>query len=98
MKLIIYTTKFVPQSISLNSDFSSASWSMAALFSGTDDINSHSGVTIAAADASFTPTAGTYANQSVTYNLLNYWYKIGLNVKFRFKLCNNWNLHRNKTL
>ena len=63
-----YTAKFVPQSISLNSDFSSAPWSMTALFSGTDDIISQSGVTIAAPDASFTPAAGTYANQTVTYS------------------------------
>ena len=71
MKLSIYTTKFVPQPISLNSDFSSATWSMTALSSGTEDIIVQSGVTIAAADASFTPAVGTYANQSVTYNLLN---------------------------
>ena len=49
---------------------------MTALFSGTDDIISQSGVTIAAPDASFTPAAGTYANQTVTYNLLVYGYKI----------------------
>ena len=42
---------------------------MSALSSGTDDIVSQSGVTIAAPDASFTPTAGTYANQSVTYKV-----------------------------
>ena len=63
-----YTTKFVPQSISLNSYFSSAPWSMTALSSGTDDIISQSGITIAAADASFTPVSTvTYTNQSVTY-------------------------------
>ena len=78
LKLNIYTTKFVPQSISLNSDFSSAPWSMTAPSSGTDDIISQSGVTIAAADASFTPVSTvTYTNQSVTYNILNYKYKIG---------------------
>ena len=56
-----YTTKFIVQSISLNSDFSSATWSMTALSAGTDDIVAQSGVTIAAPDASFTPAAGTYA-------------------------------------
>ena len=40
-----YTTKFVPQSISLNSDFSSATWSMTALSAGTDDIVAQSDVT-----------------------------------------------------
>ena len=60
-----------PQSISLNSDFSSATWSMTALSAGTDDIVAQSGVTIAAPDASFTPAAGTYANQTVTYNLIS---------------------------
>ena len=66
-----YTTKFVPQSINLNSDFSSAAWSMAALSAGTDDIVAQSGVTIAAPDASFTPAAGTYSNQTVTYHLIS---------------------------
>ena len=40
-----YSTKFVPQSISLHSDFSSASWSMATLSAGTDDIVTQSDVT-----------------------------------------------------
>ena len=66
-----YTTKFVPQSISLNSDFSSAMWSMTALSSGIDNIVAQIGVTIAAPDASFTPTTGTYTNQSVSYNLIS---------------------------
>ena len=66
--LIICTTKFVPQTISLNSDFSSATWSMTALSSGTDDIVAQSGVTIAAPTASFTPAAGTYLTQTVTYS------------------------------
>ena len=39
------TTKFVPQSISLNSDFSSVTWSMTALSAGTDDIVAQSDVT-----------------------------------------------------
>ena len=66
-----YTTKFVPQSIILNSDFSSASWSMAAQSAGTDDIVAQSGVTIAAPAASFSPPAGTYTNLTVIYNLLS---------------------------
>ena len=66
-----YTTKFVPQSIGLNSDFSSASWSMAALSAGTDDIVAQNGVTISVPDVSFTPAAGTFANQTVIYNLLS---------------------------
>ena len=66
-----YTAKFFPQSISLNSDFSSATWSMTALSAGTDDIFSLSGVTIAAADASFTPPSDAYTNQTVTYNLVS---------------------------
>ena len=57
----------MPQSISLNSDFSSASWSMTALSAGTDDIVAQSGVTIAAPDASFSPAVGPYSSQTVTY-------------------------------
>ena len=41
---------------------------MTALSSGTDDIVAQSGVTIAAPTASFTPAAGTYLTQTVTYN------------------------------
>ena len=66
-----YTTKFVPQSISMNSDFSSAPWSMTALSAGTEDIIAQSGITISAPDASFTPVITTYANQSVTYSLIS---------------------------
>ena len=66
-----YTTKFVPQSISSNSDFSSATWSMIALSAGTDDIVAQNGVSIAASGASFTPAAGTYTNQTVTYSLVS---------------------------
>ena len=43
---------------------------MTALSVGTDDIVAQSGVTIAAPGASFTPAAGTYSNQTVTYNKL----------------------------
>ena len=66
-----YTTKFVPQSISLNSDFSSATWTMAALSSGTDDIVAQSGVTIAAPDTSYSPPSGTYTNQTATYTSIS---------------------------
>ena len=66
-----YTTKFVTQSIIFNSDFSSATWSMTALSVDTDKIEAQSGITIAAPDASFTPTAGVYTNQTVTYNLVS---------------------------
>ena len=66
--LTIYTAKFVPQSISLSSDFSSVSWSMTTLSADTDDIVAQSGVTISAPDASFTPAAGTYTNQTATYS------------------------------
>ena len=65
-----YTTKFVPQSISSNSDFSSALWSMTALSAGTDDIVSQSGVTIDASAAG-AYTDGTNVNQTVTYNLIS---------------------------
>ena len=68
--LTIYTTKFVPQSISLNLDFSLATWSMTALSTGTNDIVAQIGVTIAAPESSFIPAAGTYANQTVTYSML----------------------------
>ena len=40
-----YTTKFVPQSISLNSYFSSATWSMTVLLAGTDNIVTQNDVT-----------------------------------------------------
>ena len=66
-----YTAKFVPQSITLNLNFSSAPWSMTALSSGTDDIISQSGVTIAAPDASFTPAAGTSTIQTATYQSIS---------------------------
>ena len=63
----MYITKFDAQSISSNSDFSAAAWSMAALSAGTDDIVSQSGVTIATPNAAFTPAAGAYVNQTATY-------------------------------
>ena len=61
----------MPQSIILNSDFSSGIWLMTSLSLNTDDIVSQSGVTIAAPDASFTPPAGTYTKQSPTYVLIS---------------------------
>ena len=45
---------------------------MVALSSGTNIIIAQSGVTIAAPDTSFIPAAGTYSNQSVTYNLISF--------------------------
>ena len=71
---------------------------MTVLSSGIDDIIPQSGVTVAAADASFTPAAGTYTSQTPTYNLLNYGYKIGWSIKFKIKLCKDSNPHSNKTL
>ena len=44
---------------------------MTVLSSGTDNIVAQSGVTIAAPDSSFIPPAGTYTNQTVTYNLIS---------------------------
>ena len=66
-----YITKFIPQSIILNSDFLSVAWLMTALSFGTDDIIAQSGVTIAAPDASFTPSNAVYTNQTVTYNFVS---------------------------
>ena len=40
-----WTTKFVPQLINLNSDFSSATWLMTALSACTDDIVAQSNMT-----------------------------------------------------
>ena len=62
-----YTSKLFPGSINSNPDYSSTAFTMTALSAGTDDINAQVGVTIATPDASFTPVAGGYANQSVTY-------------------------------
>ena len=76
--IIIYIAKFVPQSISLNSDFSIASWSMTVLSSGTDDITALSGVTIGTA-SSVTIGVVTYINQTVTYNELQLRGNINLN-------------------
>ena len=44
---------------------------MTALTAGTDTITAQSIVSIAAPDASFIPVITTYANQSVTYNLIS---------------------------
>ena len=45
---------------------------MAALSAGTDNIVSQSGVTIATPDATFTPAAGAYVNQTATYSLFSF--------------------------
>ena len=63
------TTKFVPQSISLNSDLSSATWSMTALSTGTENIVAQSEITLADPDAPVV-TAGTYTNRTVIYKKL----------------------------
>ena len=44
---------------------------MTVLSSGTGDIVTQSGVTIATPDASFTPAAAVYTNQTVTYNFVS---------------------------
>ena len=62
-----YTTKFIPQSIGLNSDFSTASWSITALAAGIDDITSEVGVILSAANKPFNPATGAYTNLSAVY-------------------------------
>ena len=52
---------------------------MTALSAGTDDIVAKSGVIIAAPDASFSPAAGAYTNQTVTY------YKLQLQAEYSMK-------------
>ena len=44
---------------------------MTAQSAGTDDIVAQNGVTIAAPNASFSPAAGTYTNQTITYSLVS---------------------------
>ena len=58
-----YVTKFVAES--LNSDYTTSSWTMDALSSGTDDITSDTGTMTAG--SSISVTSGSYANQTVTY-------------------------------
>ena len=62
-----YTTKFIPQSIGLNSDFSAASWSITALAAGIDDITSEVEVILSAANVLFVPTVGIYTNKLAAY-------------------------------
>ena len=52
---------------------------MTAQSAGTDDIVAQNGVTIAAPNASFSPAAGTYTNQTITYN------KLQLKVEYSMK-------------
>ena len=61
-----YTTKFIPQSIGSNSDFTTTVLSMNVLPVGTDVITPESGVTIGVA-SSIAITAATYSNLSATY-------------------------------
>ena len=67
--LSIYITKFVPQSIGSNSDFSNPVYAMNALSTGTDDIISESGVIIGNI-RSIVIDAGIYTNLSNTYSYL----------------------------
>ena len=66
-----YTTKFISQSISFNSDFSSANWLMDILSTGTDNIIPQSGVNIADSIAFNIISSLIYTNQTVTYNLIS---------------------------
>ena len=58
-----YITKFVVESP--NSDYTTGSWTMDALLSGTDDITSDTGTMTAG--SSISVTSGSYVNQTVTY-------------------------------
>ena len=64
-----YQIKFIPESIGTYSNYTTGSYSLTALSDGTENITPQSGVVLSAADASFTPTAGSYVNQSVIYTL-----------------------------
>ena len=57
------------QSIDSHSDFLAGTYSMNTLLAGTDDIVSESGVTIGNINIYLSIVAGTYSNQTVTYNL-----------------------------
>ena len=57
------------QSIDSHSDFLAGTYSMNTLLAGTDDIVSESGVTIGTINIYLSIVAGTYSNQTVTYNL-----------------------------
>ena len=54
------------QSIDSYSDFTSSTYSINALATGTEDIVSESGVIIGTVIA-FTPVTGTYVKQTVSY-------------------------------
>ena len=69
--------------MSLNSDFSSATWTMVALSQVTDSIVAISGITIAAPDVSFNPAVFNYAKQSVTYNQVS---SLSLDVKLQTEM------------
>ena len=60
------TAKFVVQSIDSYSDFTSPTYSINALATGTEDIMSESGVTIGSA-TTLTSVSGTYTYQTVSY-------------------------------
>ena len=61
-----YTAKFIVQSIDSYSDFTTSTYSINELATGTEDILSENGVTIGSA-TTFTPVPGTYAYQTVSY-------------------------------
>ena len=61
-----YTTKFIPQSIGSNSDFTTTVLSMNAIPVGTDVITPESGMTLGVA-SSIAITEATYLNLSTTY-------------------------------
>ena len=60
------TAKFIVQSIDSYSDFTTSTYSINELATGTEDILSENGVTIGSA-TTFTPVPGTYAYQTVSY-------------------------------
>ena len=61
-----YITKFTPQSIVLNSDFSTGAYTLTALSAGSYDIVPLSGITIGSAGSSAV-TSATYTNITLTY-------------------------------
>ena len=71
---------------------------MTALSAGTEDIVAQSGVTIAAPDVSFTPAAGTYTNQSTTYNLLIFKNTFNWSIQLKINFYKNWYPHIKNTL
>ena len=61
-----YTYKFIPQIVASNVNFTSGTWTMNVLPTGTDDITSISGITIGAV-TSLTLAIPSYVNQALTY-------------------------------